>query len=111
MLIIPNAPNGISAGPESPQRMMMKETSETTDVREIAPSSHMLGEDDEDGYGDIPVQESTGTAEASIEDVEGDEDVENIDLEAVLGGGIKKAPAAATEPEPEAEPAHAEVSA
>jgi small subunit ribosomal protein S2 len=85
-------------------------STETTDVREIAPSSHMLGEDEE-GYGDIPVQESTGTAEASVEDVEGDEDVENIDLEAVLGGGIKKAPAAASEPEPEIEPAHAEVSA
>ena len=83
---------------------------EASDVREIAPSSHMLGEDEE-GFGDIPVQESTGTAEASVEDIEGDEDVENIDLEAVLGGGIKKAPAAATEPEPEVEPAHAEVSA
>jgi small subunit ribosomal protein S2 len=71
----------------------------------------MLGEDDEEGFSDIPVQESTGTAEASIEDVVGDEDVETIDLEAVLGGGIKKAPAAATEPEPEEEPAHVEATA
>jgi small subunit ribosomal protein S2 len=69
----------------------------------------MLGEDDEDGFSDVPVAESNGTAEASVEDVAADDD--NIDLAAVLGGGIKKAPAAATEPEIEAEPAHAEVSA
>ena len=46
-----------------------------------------------------------GPAEASVEDA----DAENIDLDAVLGGGIKKAPAAATEPEPEE--AHAEATA
>jgi small subunit ribosomal protein S2 len=73
--------------------------------------SRFLGEDEEGEFADAPVQESTGTAEASIEDVVGDEDVENIDLDAVLGGGIKKAPAAATEPEPEIEPVHVEASA
>jgi small subunit ribosomal protein S2 len=83
---------------------------EAADVRELPTESHFIGED-EDGFGDVPVQESTGTAEASIEDVAGDEDVENIDLDAVLGGGIKKAPAAATEPEPELEPEHIEASA
>jgi small subunit ribosomal protein S2 len=82
---------------------------EASDVREMPVSSHMLGEDDEDGFSDVPVSESNGTAEASVEDVAGDDD--NIDLAAVLGGGIKKAPAAATEPEVEVEPAHAEVSA
>ena len=46
-----------------------------------------------------------------LEDVVGEEDVENIDLNAVLGGGIKKAPAAATEPEPELEPEHIEATA
>ena len=50
------------------------------------------------------VQESAGTAEASVEDVED----ENIDLNAALGGGIRKAPAAAdAEPEPEAAEASA----
>ena len=81
---------------------------EASDVREMPVSSHMLGEDEEDGLADVPVSESNGTAEASVEDVADDE---NIDLAAVLGGGIKKAPVAATEPEVEAEPAHAEVSA
>jgi small subunit ribosomal protein S2 len=81
---------------------------EASDVRELPTESHFLGEDDDDLTG-IPMQESTGTAEASIEDIEGDEDVENIDLDAVLGGGIKKAPAA--EPEPEAEPDHVEATA
>ena len=36
-----------------------------------------------------------------------EEEPETIDLEAALGGGIKKAPAAATEPEPEAVPVEA----
>jgi len=43
----------------------------------------------------IEVQESTGAAEAAVEDDE------NVDLEAVLGGNIRKAPAAATADEPE----------
>jgi small subunit ribosomal protein S2 len=85
-------------------------TTETADIRPLPTESHFLGEE-EDGYTDVPVQESTGTAEASVEDVEGAEDVENIDLDAVLGGGIKKAPAAATEPDPEVQPEHVEASA
>ncbi len=84
---------------------------EASDVRELPTECHFLGEEGDEDLSGIPMQESTGTAEASIEDVEGDEDVENIDLNAVLGGGIKKAPAAATEPEPEAEPAHVEATA
>ena len=49
------------------------------------------------------VHESAGIAAESVEDVADDE---NVDLEAVLGGNIRKAPAAATEPEAETEPAH-----
>ena len=83
---------------------------ETTDVVPMVQASHLLGEEEE--FGDVPVQESTGTAEASVEDiVTPEDDSETIDLNAVLGGGIKKAPAAATEPEPEAEPAPVEASA
>ncbi len=83
-------------------------TTETADTRPLPTESHFLGED-EDGFSDIPMQESTGTAEASVEDVIGDEDVENIDFEAVLGAGVKKAPA--TEPEPEVEPTPVEATA
>ena len=68
-------------------------------------SLHMLGEDDEDGLAEV----AEAPAEAVAEDAAAED--ENIDLAAVLGGGIKKAPAAATELEVEAEPAHAEVSA
>jgi small subunit ribosomal protein S2 len=44
---------------------------------------------------------SAGIAAESIEDVADDE---NVDMAAVLGGNIRKAPVAATEPE--AEPEH-----
>jgi small subunit ribosomal protein S2 len=80
-------------------------TSETSDVQPLEPSAEFIGED-----GEIPldaataeVHESAGVAEASVEDDE------NVDLEAVLGGNIRKAPAASSEPEPDAEPisAHA----
>ena len=81
---------------------------EAADVRELPTESHFIGLEDEEGA-EAPVQESTGTAEASVEDIDAAE--ENIDLEAVLGGGIKKAPAAATEPEVEVEPAHVEATA
>jgi small subunit ribosomal protein S2 len=80
---------------------------EASDVREMQPDSHMIGEEGEVAPS-APMQESNNTAEASVEDAEADN---NIDLEAALGGGIKKAPAAATEPEPEAEVAPAEASA
>ena len=73
---------------------------EASDVREMPVESHFVGEEGEQAP-EAPVQESTGTAEASVEDAE------TIDLDAVLGGGIKKAPAAATEPEVEEVPAEA----
>jgi small subunit ribosomal protein S2 len=48
------------------------------------------------------VHESAGLAEASVEDIE-DPDADTIDLNAVLGGGIRKAPTTAdAEPEIEA---------
>jgi len=50
------------------------------------------------------VHESAGIAAASADDVADDE---TVDLEAVLGGNIRKAPVAATEEEAEAEPVHA----
>jgi len=81
---------------------------EASDVRELPTETHFIGEDGEE-YDALPIAESVGTAEASTEDVE-DEDAE-IDLEAALGGGIKKAPVAETEPEVEAEPVHAEATA
>ena len=82
---------------------------EASDVRELPTESHFIGEEGED-LDALPVAESTGTAEASTEDVlEGDD--ADIDLDAVIGGGIKKAPAAATEAEVEPEPAHAEATA
>jgi small subunit ribosomal protein S2 len=84
---------------------------ETADIQPIPVASHSLGEyadEDVDGFapGFVPMQESTGTAEASIEDIDAD-----IDLEAVLGGNIRKAPAAETEVEVEPEPVHAEATA
>jgi small subunit ribosomal protein S2 len=75
---------------------------EYAEVQPIETESHFLGEDGEELIGEI--HESAGTAEASIEDIDDD----NIDLNAALGGGIRKAPVAAdAEPEIEA----AEVSA
>jgi small subunit ribosomal protein S2 len=75
---------------------------ELEEVRPLATESHFIGEDGDETIGEV--HESAGTAEASIEDVDDD----NIDLNAALGGGIRKAPAAAdAEPEVEA----AEVSA
>jgi len=64
--------------------------------------AQFLGEEGDEAL--TEVHESAGTAEASVEDVED----ETIDLNAALGGGIRKAPAAA-DAEPEVEPA--EVSA
>ena len=82
---------------------------ESSDVREMPTEAHFLGEAAD--ASDAPIQESAGSAEAATEEIVGADDVDNIDLNAVLGGGIKKAPAAATEPDPEAEPAHVEASA
>jgi len=83
---------------------------ESADVRELPTESHFIGLEDE-ADAEEQVQESAGIAAASVEAVAGNEDVDNIDLDAVLGGGIKKAPAAASEPEVQAEPAHVEATA
>jgi small subunit ribosomal protein S2 len=77
---------------------------ELADITPIAPESHLLGEEEEDPAL-AEVQESTGVAEASVEDED-----ETIDLNAALGGGIRKAPAA-VEAEAEAEPETAEATA
>jgi len=50
------------------------------------------------------VQGSVDAAAATVDD-------DNVDLEAVLGGNIRKAPVAATEEDAEPEPAHAATSA
>jgi small subunit ribosomal protein S2 len=74
---------------------------ETADVRPAEVAPEHIGEE-----GELPaesVQESAGIAAASSD--EGADD-DNVDLEAVLGGNIRKAPAAATEEEPDVEPAH-----
>jgi len=71
---------------------------EYNDITPIGTESHFLGEDGEE-FGLDEVHESAGIAEASTEDIFDDE---NIDLNAVLGGGIRKAPVAETEPEIEA---------
>jgi small subunit ribosomal protein S2 len=76
---------------------------EYTDITPIGIESHFLGEEGEDSAAPTEVHESAGIAEASTEDVVDDE---NIDLNAVLGGGIRKAPATA-DAEPEVEPVEA----
>jgi small subunit ribosomal protein S2 len=78
-------------------------STELDDVQPIATDAHFLGEDGEEIAGVI--QESAGAAEASVEDVDEDE---TIDLNAALGGGIRKAPAAA---DVEAEPTQEAVTA
>src|SRR4051812_19515316 len=65
-------------------------SNEYTDVQPIATESHFIGED-EDGTL-TEVHESAGIAEASTEDVADEDEV--IDLNAALGGGIRKAPSA-----------------
>ncbi|HEX4008214.1 MAG TPA: 30S ribosomal protein S2, partial [Acidobacteriaceae bacterium] len=61
----------------------------------VAPESHLVAEEDDVARHEIQV--SAGAAADSVEDV-ADED-EDIDLNAALGGGIRKAPAAETEAE------------
>jgi small subunit ribosomal protein S2 len=70
---------------------------EYADVTPAAPETHLLGEDEDDPALN-EIQISAGAAADSVEDV-ADED-EDIDLNAALGGGIRKAPAAETEAEP-----------
>jgi small subunit ribosomal protein S2 len=75
---------------------------ETADVTPAEVAPEFLGEESEDEPGEV--HESAGLAAASSEDPIGDD---NVDLAAVLGGNIRKAPAAVIEEEPEPEPAHA----
>ena len=74
---------------------------EVADVQAAEVSPEYVGEEGEEG---LEVHESAGAAAASTEDAVDDE---TVDLEAVLGGNIRKAPVAATEDEAEPEPAHA----
>jgi small subunit ribosomal protein S2 len=76
-------------------------TTEVADVRPTEVAPEYVGEEGEDGVDEV--HESPGIAAASAEDV-GDDDT--VDLEAVLGGNIRKAPVTATE-ETEPEPVHA----
>jgi small subunit ribosomal protein S2 len=73
-------------------------SNEYADVQPIAPEAHLVGED-ADGVVLHEGRISAGAAADSEEDIDEDE---NIDLNAALGGGIRKAPAAETEPEPAA---------
>jgi small subunit ribosomal protein S2 len=77
-------------------------SNEYDEVTPIGVDAHFLGEDGEDAALE-EVHESAGIAAASTEDAADDE---NIDLNAVLGGGIRKAPVAA-DADTEAEPATA----
>ena len=73
---------------------------EYADVTPAGTESHLIGEDDDTALHEIQV--SAGAAADSIEDAEDEE----IDLNAALGGGIRKAPAAA---DLDAEPTPAEI--
>jgi len=79
---------------------------EVADVQVAEVSPEYVGEEGEEGVDQVT--ESAGAAAASTEDIADDD---NVDLEAVLGGNIRKAPVAATEEEIEPEPAHAATSA
>ena len=82
---------------------------ETADIREMPTESHFIGLEDEEGA--EPVQETTeATADATADAT--DAEADNIDLEAALGGGIKKAAAAVDASDVEAaDPVHAEATA
>ena len=75
---------------------------EAADVQPLAISAAYIGEEGEEGLDEV--HESPGIAAASTDDLIDDD---NVDLEAVLGGNIRKAPAAETEVEAEPEPVHA----
>jgi small subunit ribosomal protein S2 len=81
---------------------------EVADVRQAEVAPQYIGEDgdlDADSEAALAeVHESAGIAAASTDDLVDDD---NVDLAAVLGGNIRKAPVAATEEEAEPEPAHA----
>jgi small subunit ribosomal protein S2 len=78
---------------------------EVADVEQVEVAPEYVDEEGEAGVdaASAEVHESAGIAAESVEDVADDE---NVDLAEVLGGNIRKAPAAATEPEIEAEAAH-----
>ena len=76
-------------------------SNDMSEIRPLAVDEHMIGLEGDDDAALAEVHESAGIAEASTEDTDDD----NIDLNAALGGGIRKAPAAAeaeTEAQPEA---------
>jgi small subunit ribosomal protein S2 len=79
---------------------------EAADVQPLAVSPVYLGEEDEIGLDDAAgeVHESAGIAADSAEELLDDE---TVDLAAVLGGNIRKAPTAEIELESEPEPVHA----
>jgi small subunit ribosomal protein S2 len=84
---------------------MVSEKAFATEVADVVPAEvapEYVGEEGEEGV--EQVAESAGVAAASAEEVVDDD---NVDLAAVLGGNIRKAPVAATEEEVEPEPAHA----
>jgi len=70
-------------------------------VQQAEVSPEFVGEEGEEGAGEV---QTSATPMAATEDAVDDD---NVDLEAVLGGNIRKAPVAATEDEAEPEPAHA----
>jgi small subunit ribosomal protein S2 len=80
-------------------------STEVADVQQVEVAPEYVGEEGEEGEVDATaeIHLSAGIAADSVEDIA---DEENVDLEAVLGGNIRKAPAAATEPEAEPETAH-----
>ncbi len=78
---------------------------EAADIQPLGVAPEHIGEEGEAPAADLEVHESAGVAEASIEDDE------TVDLAAVLGGNIRKAPAAATEPEAEPEAISAQAGA
>ena len=82
---------------------MVSDKAFATEVADVQPAeiaSHFIGEEGDEGDAHEPAAVAAAGTEETGED-------ETVDLEAVLGGNIRKAPAAATEDEPEAEPAHA----
>jgi len=77
---------------------------EVADVQQAEIAPEYIGEDGEIDPTLGEVHESAGIAAASTDDLVDDDDV---DLEAVLGGNIRKAPSASAELEAEPEPVHA----
>jgi len=81
---------------------MVSEKAFATEVADVRPAEVAPEFVGEEGETTGEIQESAAITEAAPDESAEDE---NVDLEAVLGGNIRKAPVAATEDEPE--PAHA----